>query len=192
MRLPKKIHRPGDPKRGIAPYTVYELRLKQSDGKITWHTFKTEREALKASRAHEQRLESGADTTPRTVSQCETEMMKARYGASADRAVATVKQANLASAKVLAAFGDWPLAKVHQRDVEAWRDKMIEDTRKQQLATVARVRDKLLRKAADVRGVAARRKLAILDAEAIVTNAKASKTGPRAATKALEHLGMLF
>ena len=192
MRLPEKIRRNGDPKRGIAPYDVYQIRLRQPDGRIKWKFFRTEKQALKESRAHEDKLEKGIDVSVRTVNDAEDEMLKAYFGVSTTLRQATVNQANVAAAKIRAEFGTWSLTKVHQRHVEDWRDKLVKAAPARHVADIAALKSKLSKMAQDKRAVRARRKLAALEADAPAIAARLARTGPRAANKALAHLRRLF
>ena len=109
-----------------------------------------------------------------------------------DRRASTVNQANQAAAKIQAEFGSWPLAKVHQRHVEAWRDRMVAAVPARQSARVEAIKDRYSKIARDKRGVRARRKLAALEADGAEIAARLARTGPRAANKALAHLRRLF
>jgi integrase len=192
MRLPEKIRRKGDPARGIAPYFMYQIRLRQTDGRLKYEYFKTEKEARKASRDHEDKLERGIDTTARTVNQAEDEMLKAYFGVSTTLRQSTVNQANVAAAKIRAEFGTWPLTKLHQRHVEDWRDKLVKAAPARHAAEIADLKSKLSKIAQDKRAVRARRKLAALETDAPAIAARLARTGPRAANKALAHLRRLY
>jgi integrase len=192
MRLPEKLRRPGDPARGIKPYFVYQIRLRQPDGRLKYEYFKTEKEAWRRSRDHDKMLEMGVDTTERTVGAVEDEFLKANFGPTTDLRQATVNQARIAAAKIRAEFGDWPLTKVHMRDVVAWRDRMVAAAPARHAAEIEAVKAKLSRKALDKRGVAARRKLAEFEADSATIEANVARTGPRAANKALAHLRRLY
>jgi integrase len=192
VRTPEKIRRPGDPERGLAPYDVYQIRLRQPDGGLKYKVFATKKEAERAARNHEAQLEAGVDMTTRTVGDVATEMFTAYFGTSATVRTATINQGRLATAKIQAKFGKWALAKVHQRDVEAWRDEMVAAAPARHTADVERIKAKLARKAQDKRGVGARRSLKALEAEDANRAERIARTGPRAANKALAHLRRLF
>jgi integrase len=189
MRLPEKIRRKGDPARGIPPYFMYQIRLRQPDGRLKYEYFRTAQEARKASREHEDKIEKGVDTTPRTVAQVEDEFLKAEFSTCRQ---ATINQANIAAAKIRAEFGASLLTKVHQRHIEAWRDKMVKAAPDRHAAQVAALKAKLLKISTDKRAVRARRKLAEFDADKAAIESNVVRTGPRAANKALAHLRRLY
>lgn len=192
MRSVEKVRRPGNPARGIPPSVRYQIRLRQPDGSLKWRIFRTMKEAQRAAREHETALAEGVDTRERTVGEVETEMLAAYFGATTDRRQATVNQAHVAAAKIRAEFGDWPLAKVHQRHVEAWRDRLASAAPARHAADLARIKARLAETAQDKRAVRARRRLAALEADAPEIAARIARTGPRAANKALAHLRRLF
>jgi integrase len=119
-------------------------------------------------------------------------MLKAFFGPTTTLRTATVNQANQAAAKIRAEFGEWPLAKVHQRHVEAWRDKMVAAIPAQQSAKFEAIKARCALSAKDKRGVGARRRLAALEADAPDIAARLARVGPRAANKALAHLRRLY
>jgi integrase len=192
VRMPEKVRRPGDPERGVKPYDVWQVRLPQPDGKLKWRIYRTQKEAMRAAREHEDKIQSGVDTTERTVGEVETEMLGAYFGTTTKLRQATVNQATIAAAKIRAEFGDWPLAKVHQRHVEAWRDKLVSAAPARHAADFERLKARLTKTAEDKRAVRARRKLAALEADAGEISGRLARTGPRAANKALAHLRRLF
>jgi integrase len=187
MRSVETIRRPGDPARGIKPYNVYRVRLPHSV-----KVYRRCKEAEAAIREHETQTASGIDATPRTVNQAEDEMLKAFFGPSTTLRTATVNQANQAAAKIRAEFGEWPLAKIHQRHVEAWRDKMVAAIPAQQIAKFEAIKARYAISAKHKRGVRARRRLAALEADAPDIAARLARVGPRAANKALAHLRRLY
>jgi integrase len=192
MRRPDKIRRPGDPARGIEPYDVFQIRLRQPNGRMKCEIYRTKKEALRASRDHEDKLEKGIDTQGRTVNQAEDEMLKAFFGTTTSLRQATVNQANQAAAKIRAEFGTWPLTKVHQRHIEDWRDRLVKAAPDRHAAQIAALKAKLLKISADKRAVRARRRLAALTADGPAIAARLARTGPRAANKALAHLRRLY
>jgi integrase len=192
MRRPDEIRRPGDPARGIEPYDVFQIRLRQPNGRMKCEIYRTKKEALRASRDHEDKLERGVDTTVRTVNQAEDEMLKAYFGTTTSLRQATINQANIAAAKIRKEFGPWPLTKVHQRHIEDWRDRLVKAAPDKHAAQIAALKAKLSKSAADKRAVRARRKLAALETDAPAIAARLARVGPRAANKALAHLRRLF
>lgn len=187
MRSVETIRRPGDPARGVKPYNVYRVRLPHSV-----KVYRRYKEAETAIREHEAQTAAGIDATPRTVNQAEDEMLKAFFGPTTTLRAATVNQANQAAAKIRAEFGEWPLAKVHQRHVEAWRDKLVTEIPRQQRAKFDEIKARYAVSAKDKRGVGARRRLAALEADAPEIAARLARVGPRAANKALAHLRRLY
>jgi integrase len=192
MRSVEKIVRPGNPERGIAPSVRYQIRLRQADGRLKWKVFRTQKEAQNAAREHENSLRTGVDTKDRTVGDVETEMLAAYFGATTERRQATVNQATQAAAKIRAEFGAWPLTKLHQRHIEAWRDKMATAAPARHVAEIARLKERLTKIAQDKRAVRARRRLAELESDGVEIAARIARTGPRAANKALAHLRRLY
>lgn len=187
MRSVETIRRPGDPSRGRKSYNVYRVRMPHSV-----KTFRRYKDAEAAILEHEAKAAGGVDTAPRTVNQVEDELLKAYFGTSTTLRAATVNQANQAAAKIRAEFGDWPLAKVHQRHVEAWRDKMVAVVPARQTARLEAIKARYTEIAKDKRAVRARRKLEALEADAPEIAARLARTGPRAANKALAHLRRLY
>lgn len=192
MRSVEKVRRPGNPARGIPPSVKYQVRLRQPDGALKWKIFRTMKEAQRAAREHDEKIASGVDMTERTVGDVAAEMLAAYFGPTTPLRASTVKQARLASGKIVEEFGSWPLPKVHQRHVEAWRDKMVAAAPVRHGAEVERVKAKLSKIAADKRGVRARRKLAAFEADAQTIASGVARKGPRAANKAVGHLRRLF
>lgn len=187
MRSVETIQRPGDPARGVKPYNVYRVRLPSGV-----KTFRRYKDAEAAIRDHEAQSAAGVDMDSRTVASALDELTRARYSAASAVRTATRNQAKLAAEKIRAAFGDWPLAKLRQRHVEDWVAKLVTDTRTAQGAKVEAIKAKLAPAAKDKRGVRARRKLAVLEADSAEISARIARTGPRAANKALAHLRRLY
>jgi integrase len=192
MRCVETIRRPGNPDKGIKPYVRYQVRLRQSDGRMKYQTFRKYKDAERASRAHEKLLDDGIDLTERTVGELLDEYERARLGPNTRLRVATVKAEKLALAKLRPYFSSIVASKVRQRHVEAFRDETVVAVKARQAARLEALTRKLERIAADKRGVRARRKLAYLADQQSETAIGLDRTGPRATTKALALLRRVF
>jgi integrase len=192
MRCVETIQRPGNAAKGIKPYTVYQVRLRQMDGRVKYKIFRKYKEAERASRAHEKLLDDGIDLTERTVGELFDDYERARLGPSTRLRVASVKAEKLALAKLRPYFGSMVASKVRQSHVEAFREQTVVAVQARQAERLAALTRKLERIAADKRGVRARRKLAYLADQKSEIDVGLARTGPRATNKALALLRRVF